>query len=77
MFVQIHDDFITQDNQEFIKEVVQDTFKVTSTQLLPENVIEWTPNLKRTGVIARKIGEVPLWLKTGKKISTTMLQVNF
>lgn len=30
---------------------------------------------RRTGVIAKKIGCVPLWTKDGKKIMTTMLQV--
>lgn len=31
--------------------------------------------MQRTGLIARKIGVYPLWLKDGKKISTTLLQV--
>lgn len=37
--------------------------------------MEWTPKLQRTGLIARKIGVYPLWLKNGKKISTTLLQI--
>lgn len=37
--------------------------------------LEWTPRTRRVGVIARKIGNVPLWQKDGKKIWTTMLQV--
>lgn len=37
---------------------------------------EWQPGVRRTGVIARKIGVVPLWLNNGKRIITTMLQVN-
>lgn len=36
---------------------------------------EWTKYMRRTGVIARKIGVYPLWTKTGKKISTTLLQI--
>lgn len=36
---------------------------------------EWTIKSRRAGVIARKIGYVPLWTKDGKKIMTTMLQV--
>lgn len=31
--------------------------------------------MQRTGLIARKIGVYPLWLKDGKKITTTLLQV--
>lgn len=37
--------------------------------------MEWQKNFRRTGVIARKIGIYPMWLKNGKKISTTLLQV--
>lgn len=36
---------------------------------------EWTITTRRTGLIARKIGTVPLWKKDGKKIMTTMLHV--
>lgn len=39
------------------------------------NTIEWTPKMQRTGLIARKIGIYPLWLKSGKKITTTLLQI--
>lgn len=37
--------------------------------------VEWRNGLMRTGLIGKKIGIVPLWLKNGKKIMTTMLQV--
>lgn len=36
---------------------------------------EWATYERRSGVIARKIGVVPLWKKNGKKVMTTMLQV--
>nr|XP_022901018.1 39S ribosomal protein L3, mitochondrial [Onthophagus taurus] len=74
----VHNEFITSDNQEFLKEVVQDQFKIEAeTSLKKEHItnIEWTPNLKRTGVIARKIGIYPIWLKNGEKVLTTLLQV--
>lgn len=32
--------------------------------------------MQRTGVIARKIGVYPLWLKNGEKITTTLLQAS-
>lgn len=38
---------------------------------------EWEPGTRRTGVIARKIGIVPMWTKDGKRFMTTMLQVRF
>lgn len=68
---------ITQENQEFIKEIVQDKIVESKEQVkeLVTNNIPWRPNLQRTGVIAKKIGIYPLWLKNGTKIHTTLLQV--
>lgn len=45
------------------------------TKELVTNNVPWKPNLQRTGVIAKKIGIYPLWLKNGTKIQTTLLQV--
>lgn len=88
-FFQIHDDFITIENQGFIKEVVHDkygvpsiikgvqTYKNSATQKPVENAAsqEWTPLTRRVGAIARKIGQYPLWKKDGTKIRTTLLQI--
>lgn len=41
-----------------------------------EPVTKWRPGLRRTGLIAKKIGVYPLWLKNGKKVSSTLFQVN-
>lgn len=38
-------------------------------------VAEWNPLTRRVGLIARKIGNYPLWSKDGKKLQTTLLQV--
>ncbi|CAH1954111.1 unnamed protein product [Acanthoscelides obtectus] len=67
-------ELITHENQDFLKEVVQDRFH---DEVAHEEItqVEWTPNLQRTGVIARKIGVYPLWFKDGKQIKTTLLQV--
>lgn len=73
--MQIHDDFMTQENREFITEVVQDKYENIVNKSTITNTIEWTPNMRRTGVIAKKIGVLPLWLKNGEKITTTLLQV--
>ena len=35
----------------------------------------WTQGSKRTGLIGKKIGVYPLWLKNGKKVLTTLIQV--
>lgn len=36
---------------------------------------EWSPQIRRSGAIAKKIGQYPLWKKDGTKIRTTLLQV--
>lgn len=41
-----------------------------------EPVAQWRRGLRRTGLIAKKIGVYPLWLKNGKKVHSTLLQVN-
>ncbi|XP_025832764.1 39S ribosomal protein L3, mitochondrial isoform X2 [Agrilus planipennis] len=71
----IHDDFVTADNVGFLKEVVEDQRNSLIPKKAPTNIIDWHPGLRRTGVIARKIGNIPLWLKDGTKIFTTMLEV--
>lgn len=72
-----------------MKEVIHDTYGVPSIIKgvatyknaakgpISDNVpsLEWTPGVRRTGVIARKIGQYPLWKKDGTKIRTTLLQV--
>lgn len=83
---QIHDDLITAENKNFIQEVVADKFGppslIKGVQTFKSNVpnaelptSEWREGLRRCGTIARKIGVIPLWLKDGSKITTTMLQV--
>lgn len=79
------DAYITPENQKFIKEVIEDKYgrkySEIGTNVSPLNtkVIEpkstWTPASRRTGVIAKKIGIYPMWLKNGTKVTTTLLQV--
>ncbi|XP_049814577.1 39S ribosomal protein L3, mitochondrial [Schistocerca nitens] len=78
---------LTQENSAFIKEVVQDKYGLPAViggvltcqqsplKNAPLERGEWTPKTRRTGVIARKIGCYPMWLKDGSKIHTTLLQV--
>lgn len=85
-----HDQLLTRESQEFITSQVHERYgppvikhgiltyeKPTQSLVRTEDLptAEWKPNLRRTGVIARKIGIYPMWLNNGKKISTTLLQV--
>lgn len=87
----IREDFITPENNSFVQEVIKDTYgpalamiQGVGTSDQNENKLiktiesekhPWTPNSRRCGLIARKIGQYPLWLKNGYKLHTTLLQV--
>lgn len=85
MFIQRYDEHLTEDSKQFLEEVVQDKYglpnigfgmSVSPLKIDPiEPITEWKPSMKRTGLIAKKIGIYPLWLKNGKKVSSTLLQV--
>ncbi|XP_012234007.1 large ribosomal subunit protein uL3m [Linepithema humile] len=80
-----HDERLTEDNKQFLEEVVQDKYgppnigfgmSLSPLKIDPiEPITEWKPNMKRTGLIAKKIGIYPLWLKNGKKVTSTLLQI--
>ncbi|XP_050306937.1 39S ribosomal protein L3, mitochondrial [Anthonomus grandis grandis] len=70
------EDEVTPENKGFLREVVKDKIiECTSKTVQVPATIPWTPQMQRTGVIAKKIGIYPLWFKNGKKIQTTLLQV--
>lgn len=86
----VHDELVTPENTQFAKEIVQNTYGQISTQhgvaLKPCNElirtspdlntnVEWWKFARRTGVIAKKIGQYPMWKKDGTKIHTTLLQI--
>lgn len=75
VFFQESTQLLTKENEEFIKEVVQDRFYEQQPATDPVTLKEWSPKIQRTGVIARKIGVYPLWLNNGQKIAATLLQV--
>lgn len=84
-------DQLTPENSLFVKQVLYDqyghpaivkgvpSYQQSNKSLVKLNELpksEWTPYARRSGAIARKIGQYPLWTKDGKKIRTTLLQVN-
>ncbi|CAG9566711.1 unnamed protein product [Danaus chrysippus] len=75
------DDMVTQDNRDFIDEVRQDKLNLQTamesplSKIEPQETVQWNPTTRRVGLIARKIGNYPLWTKSGKKVQTTLLQV--
>lgn len=87
----MRDNLVTPENKSFVQEVVHDKYgppalikgvqsydQSIREQLVKTQELElqpWTDNVRRTGVIARKIGQYPLWLKNGEKIRTTLLQI--
>lgn len=63
----------------FIKGV--QTYPLSSAENLIEVKQEqkqelWNRYQRRSGLIARKIGTMPMWRKDGSKISTTLLQID-
>lgn len=75
----LNEEYITKENKDFIQEVIE--FKYANSQNSPlksvliEPNIEWRKGLRRTGLIAKKIGIYPMWLKNGKRVNTTLLQI--
>lgn len=62
--------------------MLQDKYGSQSGILSPLNsvptepIAPWNPHTRRVGLIARKIGNYPVWLTNGKKVQTTLLQVS-
>ncbi|XP_072936889.1 large ribosomal subunit protein uL3m [Epargyreus clarus] len=75
------EEILSQENKDFIEEVKQDKLSVQTSLESPlsnvdlQNTPQWNPRIRRVGLIARKIGNYPLWSKDGKRIQTTLLQV--
>lgn len=74
-------DCITPDNKQFLEEILQERIQEQASKLSPlanvdtNTTAQWNPSVRRVGLIARKIGNYPLWSKDGKKMQTTLLQV--
>lgn len=83
-FLQLYKEDITGENKKFIKEIIETKYGLPdpasgchSPLKIPpiEPNKQWTKESKRTGVIARKIGIYPMWLKNGQRVLATLLHV--
>ncbi|CAH0748816.1 unnamed protein product [Diatraea saccharalis] len=77
----LSDEYLTQDNKKFIEEFIND--RKNTQQELESPLVngtfqisqQWNRSTRRVGLVARKIGNYPIWSKDGKKMQTTLLQV--
>lgn len=75
------EEHLTEDNQEYMRKIIAEDYrKLTAERLNPLKDEpwprhEWTEGSKRVGLIAVKLGMVPIWTKTGERHVATMLQV--
>lgn len=68
---------LTRANAKFLDDVVKDETERKSSPLKAE-VFEqgkYEPGSQRCGLIAKKIGQQPMWTKTGQRLLTTALQI--
>ncbi|KAK7898673.1 hypothetical protein WMY93_019526 [Mugilogobius chulae] len=75
------EEHLTEDNQEYMKKIIAEDYrKLTAERLSPLKDEpwprqEWTEGSRRVGLVAVKLGMVPIWTKTGERHVATMLQV--
>lgn len=75
------EDHLTEDNQEFMrKSMGQEYRQMTAAKLNPLKDQPWprhqyTKGSRRVGLIAVKLGMLPVWTKDGERHAVTMLQV--
>ncbi|KAM9187363.1 large ribosomal subunit protein uL3m isoform 1-T1 [Dugong dugon] len=75
------DEHLSEENVPFVKQLVSDENKAQLASKLcplkdePWPVYPWEPGSSRVGLIAVKLGMMPLWTKDGKQHVVTLLQV--
>lgn len=75
------DEHLTEENKKYLKHITKVEYDtMTSSKLNPLKDEPWPrkpwePGSLRVGVIAVKLGMLPLWTKSGQKHAVTMLQV--
>ncbi|XP_063041053.1 39S ribosomal protein L3, mitochondrial [Engraulis encrasicolus] len=75
------DEHLTEDSGKFMRREVREDFKQMSADRLnplkdePWPRQEWEEGSRRVGLIALKLGMMPIWTKSGERHVVTMLQV--
>ncbi|XP_054585872.1 39S ribosomal protein L3, mitochondrial isoform X3 [Eptesicus fuscus] len=75
------DEHLSEENVEFVKQMVSEENKAQLASKLcplkdePWPIHPWEPGSSRVGLVAVKLGMMPLWTKDGQKHVTTLLQV--
>ncbi|XP_064411000.1 39S ribosomal protein L3, mitochondrial isoform X2 [Latimeria chalumnae] len=75
------DEHLSEENTRFLRKLVPEEYKAQTTSKLcplkdePWPREAWKPGTRRVGVIAIKLGMMPIWTKTGEKHAVTLLQV--
>lgn len=75
------DEHLTEDNQQFLrKDLAKEYRAMTASKLSPLKNEPWerhpwTEGSRRVGVVAVKLGLLPIWTKSGERHVVTMLQV--
>ncbi|XP_038596969.1 39S ribosomal protein L3, mitochondrial [Tachyglossus aculeatus] len=72
---------LSEENVQFIKKLTHEEYRVQTANKLcplkdePWPIQPWEPGSARVGLIALKLGMMPLWTKNGEKHAVTLLQV--
>ena len=76
LIIQRNDESISSENKSFVQEAIQEKYsKISPINAEELEKSEWNPKTVRSGVIARNIGNYPLWKKDGSAVYCTLLQV--
>ncbi|XP_062980835.1 large ribosomal subunit protein uL3m [Elgaria multicarinata webbii] len=75
------DEHLSEENTEFLKKFTAEEFKAQTANKLcplkdePWPLHPWEPGSKRVGLVAVKLGMMPLWTKKGERMAVTLLHV--
>lgn len=75
------EEHLTEDNQKYMRRSVGEEYagqtagKLNPLKDEPLPRHEWTEGSRRVGLVAVKLGMIPIWTKSGEKHAVTMLQV--